>query len=120
MNAQKDGDRAARFEELKFAKRQQWAVVTSALTLLGAIFAIAHNADPPLADWEKRIGSLFVIGVAAFGIVFLGSLQKHLRDTRRALDPNGADAWLRGGLVVASLMAIVLFSAIVVGWFLWR
>src|SRR5260370_40908271 len=113
MNAQKDGDRAARCEELKFAKRQQWAVVTSALTLLGAIFAIAHNADPPLADWEKRIGSLFVIGVAAFGIVFLGSLQKHLLDTRRALDPTGADSWLPCGLVVPSLTGIGLFSCIV-------
>ena len=36
-----DKDRAARLEELRFAKKQQWYIVTSALTLLAAIFGIA-------------------------------------------------------------------------------
>jgi hypothetical protein len=117
MSAQID---AARFEEIRFLKRQQWSVATYALTLLGAIFAIARVADPPLTLLEKIFGSSFVIGVAAFGISILWLLQTSLTGTRLVLDGKDAGAWFRGRPIAWSLTAIVFFSAAVVGWFLWR
>jgi hypothetical protein len=38
MNETQNRDRPAQFEELRFAKGQQWSVATLAVTLLAAIF----------------------------------------------------------------------------------
>jgi hypothetical protein len=34
-------------EELRFAKKQQWSIATSAVTLIAAIFEIAHVIEEP-------------------------------------------------------------------------
>jgi hypothetical protein len=44
MTDQQNVDRAAQIEELRFAKKQQWAITTSAVTLLGA----------PAQSWRPR------------------------------------------------------------------
>ena len=64
-----DVDPAARHEELRFAKKQQWYVATSAVTLLAAIFAIARSTT--LSDVEQAIATVFIVFIATFGIVFL-------------------------------------------------
>jgi hypothetical protein len=69
-----DKDRAARLEELRFAKKQQWYIATSALTLLAAIFGIAHVIKPTTLD-EKKVGTVFVVLIVWFACEFLRQLQ---------------------------------------------
>jgi hypothetical protein len=38
--------KSEQLEELRFAKTQQWRVATAAVTLLGAIFVVAHKLHP--------------------------------------------------------------------------
>jgi hypothetical protein len=91
---QKDADRPAWHEELRFAKKQQWYIATSAITLLAAIFAIAHGTS--LSDEEKGIASIFILLIASFGILYLCKLQAHLKEVRKKLNPRDSGAWVRG------------------------
>jgi Ca2+/H+ antiporter len=91
-----DVDRAARHEELRFAKKQQLYVATSAVTLLAAIFAIARSTT--LSDVEKAIATVFIVLIATYGIVFLFKLQDHLKAVRKELvkeriPSRGGAAW---------------------------
>jgi hypothetical protein len=106
-------------EEIRFAKAQQWRIATAALTLLAAIFAIAHTMRP-LACWEKAAATVFAVLVAAAGSLFLIMLQNHLADTRRRIDHDEAEAWHREGSILAALVGTVIIGAIVVGYSLWR
>lgn len=112
-------DRSERLEEIRFAKTQQWRVATAAITLLGAIFAVAHTLHP-LATFEKVLGTVSVTLIATFGSFFLVSLQNHLRRTRVLINDKDSEAWLRGAEVVFALIAVVVTSAIVAGYSLWR
>jgi hypothetical protein len=83
-------------EELRFAKRQQMAVVTSAMALLGAILAIGNLLKPlsrweikPLSRWEKWVGMGGAMVVALVGSGFIWSLENHLKRTRLRIDPLG-------------------------------
>ena len=64
---------AARFQEdttqLRFMKRQQWAITNYLLALLAGIFGIV-KAIGGLAGWEKDF-LLTIIPIAAFGAVIL-------------------------------------------------
>jgi hypothetical protein len=73
--------KTAYLEELRFAKRQQWAVTIAAITLIAGAFHIA-NLDPPLHPWEKVAATILVTGVAVGGIYLLYKLQRHLRRSR--------------------------------------
>jgi hypothetical protein len=115
----KMGDRSERLEEIRFAKTQQWRVATAAITLLGAIFVVAHTLHQ-LATPEKVVGTVLVTLIAGAGSVFLLSLQNHLGRTRLEIDGKDTEAWLRGIEVAFTLVAIVIVSAIVVGYSLWR
>jgi hypothetical protein len=42
-------DQNAKFEELRFAKKQQWTMTNYALLLLAAIYAIGAGAKPSSA-----------------------------------------------------------------------
>src|SRR5215510_8897571 len=101
-------DRAAQFEELRFAKRQQWAIATAAVTLLAAVFGIARTTKVDTV--EKAFATIFVVLIASFGIAFLHQLQGHLSRVRIALDPNDADPWFRGVDILRVLAGIVFFS----------
>src|SRR5258708_16515543 len=74
-------------EELRFAKRQQMAVVTSAMALLGAILAIG-NLLKPLSRWEKWVGMGGAMVVALVGSGFIWSLENHLKRTRLRIGPD--------------------------------
>src|ERR1700731_3316304 len=78
---QNDVDRAARHEELRFAKKQQWYVATSAVTLLAAIFAIARGTS--LSVDERGVVTFFIFLIATFGIDVLSKLQTHMWKTRQ-------------------------------------
>jgi hypothetical protein len=113
-----DKDRAARLEELRFAKRQQWYIATSAVTLLAAIFGIAHVTEPKLD--EKKVGTVFVAFIVYFAWRFLRQLQDHLKQTRKLLDPNDPTPWWRGVDILTVLVGIVVVSGLVVVYYLWR
>jgi len=111
-----DKDRSQLFEELRFAKKQQWAVATAAVTLLGAIFALQHSVAGdsgagPIRPPEKIALAVAITLVAAFGCSFLAILQKYMRDTRLRLDPSDKDAALRGVSIVGALIGVIILSA---------
>jgi hypothetical protein len=110
-----DDDRAAQFEELRFAKKQQWAVATAAVTLLAAIYAISKG----LKDFEKAVVTVFVTLIATFGVYFLWQLQGHLKRTRLAIDRDDPNPWFRGVDVLAVLSGVILISAVVVFYSIW-
>jgi hypothetical protein len=104
-------------DELRFAKKQQWYVATSAVTLLGAIFAIARVTKLNLA--EKDVATFFIALVAAFGIYFLWKLQHRLKRVRLVLDPTDKNPLLRGVDIALVLSGIIAVSMLVVLYFLW-
>lgn len=110
-------DRPAWHEELRFAKKQQWYVATSAVTLLAAIFAIARGTL--LSDDEKGIASILILLIASFGILFLCKLQHHLKEVRKKLNPGDSGAWVRGSDILFVLAGIIGLSAVLVFYFLW-
>jgi hypothetical protein len=113
-------DRSALHEEIRFAKKQQWAITAYVMALLGAAFAIADAAEPPLEVWEKAVGSLFAVIAVGVGCWLLYQLQNHLRDTQLRLNLSDNDPWGRGTEVLYSLEASLFLSCVVVIYFLWR
>jgi hypothetical protein len=107
-------------EELRFAKTQQWRIATSAITLLAAIFAVAHATTGGLKPAEKIAGTLFVALIALSSSWFLCSLQRHLKRKRLEIDPEDKTAWLRGLDILVALITAIILTGVVVGYFLWR
>jgi amino acid transporter len=110
-------DRASQFEELRFAKRQQWYIATAAVTLLAAIFWIERNAQ--LSSTEKAAATVFIVMIMGFGIWFLFKLQNYMKTVRLLLDPSDPNSWWRNGDVLFVLAGVVLLAAIVVLYFFW-
>ena len=94
MSERDNIDRASQFDELRFAKGQQWYIATAAVTLLSAIFWIERSIK--LKYPEKVIATVFIGLIAGFGICFLVKLQKHLKAVRLELNPNDPNPWWRG------------------------
>jgi hypothetical protein len=107
-------DRVAWHEEVRFLKKQQWAVTTAGVVLLGALLATIRNMHMTALD---RFGAVALIagGVWA-GWFFLESLQNGLAVVRRRLDPSDRDAATRGREIVTLHKAILAGSALVVVW----
>jgi hypothetical protein len=61
-------DRASLDAEIRFAKLQQWATVTGALTILGVIFHVANGRS--LADFEKWT-AFVLIALVEIGAAYL-------------------------------------------------
>jgi hypothetical protein len=111
MAEEQPNDRPQYLEELRFAKKQQWAVTTAAITLLAAIYAVAKDLKPELGPKEKVAIAVLVTLIACAGVVYLTSLQSHLRETRLKLDPEDKEPWLRGVSVLAGLVGTVILGA---------
>ena len=111
-------DRASQWEELRFAKGQQWYIATAAVTLLSAIFWIERSIR--LFRWEKIFARQVFIGlIAGFGICFLVKLQNHLKEVGLTLGyPNDLNPWWRGVDVLSVLVGVVALAALVVLYFL--
>jgi hypothetical protein len=110
--------RSQLFEELRFAKKQQWAVAAAAVTFLGAIFAVQHSANPDLGPKEKIAFTVVIVLVATFGCTFLLMLQTHMRTTRLRLNASDKDAAIRGVSIVGVLIGVVVLSSAGVLYFL--
>ena len=107
-------DRAARHEEVRFLKKQQWAVTTAGVLLLGALLATIRNMHmTPLDKFLALV--LIAIGVYT-GWLFLDDLQYGLADVRRWLDPADRDAANRGREILHLHKFILVASAVVVVW----
>ena len=111
---------AARLEELRFAKRQQWAITAAVIAFIAGAFHMAHTVKQPLACWEKWASTIFVIGVAAGGIVMLFRLQGHLRRTRLVIDWRDKGPWWRSAEIIIGLAIVLSISAAAVCYSFWR
>jgi len=112
----KDVDRANQYEELRFAKNQQWAGATAAITLLAAIYAAAKDAG--LKDAEKGVLGGLIALITISGVWVLVKLQKYMHRTRLDLNPDDKGAKRRGVDVLAVLIGAIVLSAGFVFYFL--
>jgi len=108
-------DRASFPEEVRFYKKQQWAVATAGVVLLGAFLATIKDVQH-MTTLDK-IGAvvLITLGVCTGGY-FLDSLQSGLANVRRTLDPSDSCAATRGLDIVYLHKTILVGSALVVVW----
>jgi hypothetical protein len=112
-------DRAAWHEEVRFLKKQQWAVATAGVVLLSGLLAAIR--DYHLTPLDKFI-LVVVIGLGAWcGWFFLDDLQCGLARVRRALDPSDYEASSRGLNIVKLHKTILVGSAAFIVWIvLWK
>jgi hypothetical protein len=103
----RDVIKAAYLEELRFAKRQQWAVTIAVVTLIAGAYSMVQ----PLGPWEKHVAIRLIWIVVAGGWYLLCSLQCHLRNTRLAIDPDDRYPLLRGADVVIGMVGAMIISA---------
>jgi len=118
LNDQDKIDRAAFHEEVRFYKKQQWAVATAGVVLLGAFLATVR--DVHLTALDKFLAVILIVAGVCAGGYFLDSLQEGLANVRRRLDPSDRDATTRGRDIVNLHKAILVFSVLVVVWALFR
>jgi len=73
-------DRAARYEEVRFLKKQQWAVAAAGVVLMGGLLAILK--DVHVTPLDKFLILLLITTGVAFGWYFLEDLQEGLARVR--------------------------------------
>ena len=73
------------FDEMKFAKQQQWTVTNYMLLLLGAILGLSITLKT-LSAAEKTAASFLVVGIVAAGYFFLIDLQFYLAKLRERIE----------------------------------
>ena len=111
-----DTIKAAYLEELRFAKRQQWTITAAVV----ASIAGAYNVVKSLGDWEKLGATILVVVAVGGGIYWLLDLQRHLRNTRLAIDRWDPDPWWRGADIASGMAGAMIISGIVVCYLLLR
>jgi len=83
-------------DELRFAKRQQWAA--TAIALIAGIHHIADNADPPMSPWEQHLAAFVVLCVAGGGIGMLSNFKaiSNVHDWKliRRTIVRGGEVWM--------------------------
>jgi hypothetical protein len=107
-------DRAAQHEELRFYKKQQWAVTTAGVVLLGAFLTIVR--DVHITALDKFLAVILIFLAAWAGWFVLDDLQEGVVKVRRALDPSDRDAAIRGREILGLHKSILVATALVVGW----
>ena len=107
-------DRAAQHEELRFYKKQQWAVSTAGVVLLGAFLTAVGNVR--ITALDKFFAVILIFLAACAGWFVLDNLQEGIVKVRRALDPADRDAAIRGREILSLHKCILVATAVVVGW----
>ena len=107
-------DRAAYHEEVRFYKKQQWAVTTAGVVLLGAFLAVLREQHITFLD--KVLAMALIIGGVAVAVYFLDNLQGALARVQRALESNDMDASARGRDILGLFKLILVSSGLVVLW----
>jgi hypothetical protein len=107
-------DRVAQHEELRFYKKQQWAVTTAGVVLLGAFLTIVSKVHITALD---KFSAVILISLAVCaGWFVLDNFQEGIVKVRCALDPADRDAAIRGREILSLHKSILVASAVVVGW----
>jgi hypothetical protein len=70
------------FDELRWAKQQQWTITYYLLLLIGAGFGFIKLTSPSPTPCEKVVWSALLAGVMLIGVYLLLSLQRHMHTTR--------------------------------------
>jgi len=71
------------FEEMRFAKQQQWRVTNYLLVALGAIFGIGHALkDSNLVPWERWGLAVLAGGLVASGYLLHWHLHRYMKKLR--------------------------------------
>jgi hypothetical protein len=123
------------FDELKFAKRQQWTVTNYMLLLLGAILGVGV-ALKSITSFERHvlwIIEVFVVGAGAYFLIGLQRYMKELRERIQSIESSFDEAdrillevkeYKSPGLgslpFTAMMLPAITVAAIVVGYALWR
>jgi len=107
-------DRAARYEEIRFLKKQQWAVAAAGVVLIGGLLAILK--DVHVTPLDKFFILLLITAGVAFGWYFLQDLQEGLGRVRQALDPNDWEASTRGRPIMLLHRSILVGTALFAAW----
>jgi hypothetical protein len=112
--------KAGYMEELRFGKRQQWAVATAAIALMAGAFHLADGMKPLLNGYEKSAVTLLVIALMVGGIWLIFDLQRHLAKTRRIIDRDDVSPYWRGIAIARALAIAQGIAAVAVIYSLWR
>src|SRR5262249_33663945 len=96
-----------------------WAVATATIALIVGAFHL-FDGMKPLRYWEQLSISVLVLVLAFGGAWMIWDLQKHLANTRRALDRFDKRPWWRGMSIAFGLQIAQVGSAIIVLYSLWR
>jgi hypothetical protein len=123
------------FDEMKFAKRQQWTVTNYMLLLLGAILGVAV-ALKPITSFEKHtlwVLEVFVVGAGAYFLIDLQRYMKDLRERIQSIEASFDEAdrilldireykspGLRSLPFTVMMLAAITVAAVVVGYAVWR
>jgi hypothetical protein len=111
--------RAAHMEEIRFWKRQQWAVAGYAIALIAGAFHMTQSVQQPLGFYEKVVASFLVFLIARGGGRLIWELQESLKKTRKVLDQEDPDPE-RGMHIVEGLWVGLAISAFAVVYSFWR
>ena len=114
-----DTIKAALWEELRFAKRQQWTITAAVVALIGGAYSIASE-EHRLDAWEKAVITILIAAAVMVGIYWPSDLQRHLHNTRLGIDPCDPDPWWRGADVASGMVGAMILSAVVVCYLLLR
>jgi hypothetical protein len=123
------------FDEMKFAKRQQWTVTNYMLLLVGAVLGVGAVLKS-LTAFEKHALSVLVVFIVGAGWYFLIDLQRYLKELRERIQGieasfDEADQDLlqvreykspgrRGLPFTVMMIAAITVSGIVVVYGVWR
>jgi hypothetical protein len=127
------------FDELRFAKQQQWMTTNYLVLVLAAIFGIG-KAIEPLIVCEKVIGTFLLLIAVGFGYYVLIDLQLYMGRTRLRLGRIEAEEskffspeerqvlqfeeykhpYRRNLPTLIVLMGTAAFGALLVGYAIWR
>jgi hypothetical protein len=105
-------DRAAWHEELRFYKKQQWAVATAGVILFGGLLTIARNVR--ITALDKFLVLILIALAVSAGWFVLDHLQESVGRLRRALDPT--DTAIHGREILSFVKSILFASGLVVAW----
>src|SRR5438093_12408432 len=67
--------KAALWEELRFAKRQQWTITAAVVALTGGVYTIAHTDEQSLASLAKAVAAILIVVAVVAGVCWLLDLS---------------------------------------------
>jgi hypothetical protein len=117
--ARRAAQRASDHEEVRFTKKQQWAVTAAGMGIMLALYTTAKQAASVGANERLVVLGLILITPLAC-LWFLWSLQEHLSEVRLRLDPDDKDPFGRGADILAIFAGVLFIGSFLFGYALYR